>query len=75
MLAQVLRRDNIVDTLWGLGPCLIAVTCAGVAIGYGSGDPVRRGLLLFCVLVWGLRLSWHVGGAARARARTPDTPT
>jgi steroid 5-alpha reductase family enzyme len=70
-LARLLGRNNIVDTLWGLGPGLIAVVCAIAMIEYGSGDPVRRGLLLFCVLVWGVRLAVHVGRRSAGKGEDP----
>jgi steroid 5-alpha reductase family enzyme len=70
-LARVVRRNNIVDTLWGLGFCLIAVIEAVVAIQLGSGDPLRRVLLLICVLAWGLRLSWHVGRRSAGQGEDP----
>jgi steroid 5-alpha reductase family enzyme len=70
-LARVVRRNNIVDTLWGLGFCLIAAIEAVVAVQLGGGDLLRRVLLLICVLAWGLRLSWHVGRRSAGKGEDP----
>jgi steroid 5-alpha reductase family enzyme len=71
VLARVMKRNNIVDTLWGLGFCLIAVEALFAAVQLGSGDPVRRVLLLVTVLTWGLRLSWHVGRRSAGKGEDP----
>lgn len=71
VLAHIVKRNNIVDTLWGLGFCLIAAVDAGVAVAVGSGDPLRRALLVVVVLVWGLRLSWHVGRRGAGKGEDP----
>jgi steroid 5-alpha reductase family enzyme len=70
-LARAAGRYNVVDTLWGLGFCLIAVVEAVVAAELGTGDLVRRVLLLACVLAWGLRLSWHVGRRSAGKGEDP----
>ena len=70
-LARAAGRFNVVDTLWGVGFCLIAGAEAGVAAGLGAGDVVRRVLLLICVLAWGLRLSWHVGRRSAGKGEDP----
>lgn len=70
-LARLARRNNIVDTLWGLGFCLIAAVVAAAAAQLGSGDPLRRALLLVCVLAWGLRLAWHVGRRSAGKGEDP----
>jgi steroid 5-alpha reductase family enzyme len=51
-------RHNVIDTAWGLGFCVVTATTFVCSIGHGY-DP-RRTLLLFMVLIWGLRLSWHI---------------
>lgn len=55
------RRDDhsIVDIVWGLGFVVIAAT-SWVASA-GQGDPLRRGVVLGLVAVWGVRLGWHIG--------------
>jgi steroid 5-alpha reductase family enzyme len=70
-LARAVHRYNIVDTLWGLGFVLIAIIEAAAGIGLGAGDPVRRGLILACVLAWGARLSWHVGRRSAGKGEDP----
>jgi steroid 5-alpha reductase family enzyme len=51
-----LRNVSIVDIFWGLG----FVGVNGWFYAAGEGDPVRKGLLLVLVTVWGLRLSGYL---------------
>lgn len=63
LLAKPTGRVNIVDTLWPLGFCAIAIESAIVAAltGNTGTDPLRTSLLLAGVLIWGLRLGYFVG--------------
>ena len=49
-------RYNVVDVAWGLGFIVVAT----VAAILGSGDPLRRWLLLALVAIWALRLSGYI---------------
>jgi steroid 5-alpha reductase family enzyme len=49
-------RYNVVDVAWGLGFIVVAAVSAIL----GSGDPLRRWLLLALVAIWGLRLSGYI---------------
>lgn len=49
-------RWNVVDTMWSLGFCAVAVTSCIATIGTTGPDTTRRWLLLICILVWGVRL-------------------
>ncbi|MDT5411917.1 MAG: hypothetical protein QOG14_4137 [Mycobacterium sp.] len=60
-------RYNVVDVAWGLG--FIAV--AAVAAVLGTGDPVRRWLLLALVAIWGLRLSGYIYRRSAGRGEDP----
>jgi steroid 5-alpha reductase family enzyme len=60
VLAHLLHRNNIVDTLWPLGFLLVAAVACAVAAGR-SGDPLRQGLLLGLTAIWALRLGYFVG--------------
>ncbi|MGI9158095.1 MAG: DUF1295 domain-containing protein [Marmoricola sp.] len=71
VLAHLLGRNNIVDTIWGLGFVLVAAFAVVVSVGLGNGDPLRRTLLMLTVLVWGVRLAWHVGRRGAGKGEDP----
>lgn len=71
LLGRRLGRVNIVDTMWGLGFCLIAVVSLVVALSTSSGDGVRRIALVAVVLLWGGRLAWHVGRRSAGKGEDP----
>jgi steroid 5-alpha reductase family enzyme/uncharacterized membrane protein len=57
LLSRILKRNDIADTLWGLG-------FVGIAIIHASlGEPLSfRGKFVFTLtLLWGLRLGAHIG--------------
>jgi steroid 5-alpha reductase family enzyme len=60
VLAISLRTGNwsVIDTFWGLGFVVVAVTSYLVSIGHG--DPGRRLVALLVPLIWGLRLAGHI---------------
>ena len=58
-----LGRLSVVDVTWGAGFSLIAAV--GFLVSTGDGDPLRRGLLLGLTVVWGLRLTVHIGRRQR----------
>ena len=51
------RHDGI-DTVWGAGFALVALTTLLLAIGHG--DLWRQLLITALTCVWGLRLAWHI---------------
>jgi steroid 5-alpha reductase family enzyme len=59
-LAISLRTNNwsIIDTFWGLGFVVIAVSSYLVSAGHG--DPGRRLVALLAPVVWGLRLAGYI---------------
>jgi len=59
-------RHDLVDTAWGLGFALVAVT----SFVLSDGDPVTRGLLTALTVVWGVRLAVHIG--LRNRGKPED---
>jgi steroid 5-alpha reductase family enzyme len=69
VLARVLGRNNIVDTMWPLGFLLVAAVACAVSAGR-TGDPLREGLLLGATAVWALRLAWFV--ARRSAGKGDD---
>jgi steroid 5-alpha reductase family enzyme len=60
-------RVNVVDVTWGLALAAIAV---GGAVA-GTGTAWRRWLVAALVVVWGVRLSWHVYTRSRGRGEDP----
>lgn len=56
-LVSVRIRDaSIVDFCWGVGFILVAAVYALLS----NGDPLRKGLILTLVTIWGARLSIHI---------------
>jgi steroid 5-alpha reductase family enzyme len=60
-------RYNVVDVTWGAS----FVVVAAVSAALGSGDLLRRLLLLVLVAVWGLRLAWHMVGKSAGKGEDP----
>ncbi|MCU0513981.1 MAG: DUF1295 domain-containing protein [Anaerolineae bacterium] len=57
-LLSLWRRDaSIVDIFWGSGFVILVWLWAALT----AGDPLRRGLLLLAVTLWGLRLTLYLG--------------
>lgn len=55
-ISIVLRNVSIVDLFWGFG-------FVGLSVYYffmGEGDPLRKGMVLILILIWGLRLSVYL---------------
>lgn len=67
LVGRRLGRYNVVDVTWGAS----FVVVAGVAAAVGTGDLVRRLLLLALVAVWGLRLAWHMVGKSAGKGEDP----
>ncbi len=70
-LARILGRNNIVDTLWGLGFVLVAVVEVIVLAAAGHGDPLRRVLIAVLVALWGLRLAYYIGRRSAGHGEDP----
>jgi steroid 5-alpha reductase family enzyme len=64
-----LGRHSVIDTAWGLG--FVVVAAAAFGLSTGSGDVVRRSLLLVLTAVWGIRLAVHIGIRARGHGEDP----
>lgn len=56
LVSLPLRNASIVDPIWPLGFVIVGWVAAVV----GHSDPVRVGLLVGMVSIWGLRLSFHL---------------
>jgi steroid 5-alpha reductase family enzyme len=62
------RHDGI-DTVWGAGFALIALTTLILAVG--DGDLWRQLLITVLTCVWGLRLAWHITARNRGTGEDP----
>ena len=67
VIGRRIGRYNVVDIAWGVG--FVAVAAAAAAVG--SGDVVRRVLLVVLTAVWGLRLAWHMQVKTKGKGEDP----
>ncbi|NTU71173.1 MAG: DUF1295 domain-containing protein [Coriobacteriia bacterium] len=67
VLALVMRRNDIADIAWGLGPTLVAWWLALQPFAAPHALPLAA-----LVSVWGLRLAWHVARRDFAPGRGED---
>jgi steroid 5-alpha reductase family enzyme len=68
-VSRLANKHSVIDTAWGLLFCAAAITAfLGSA---GSGNAVRRWLLLILTLVWGLRLAVHIGRRSIGKGEDP----
>lgn len=66
LVALRLKDVSFIDGAWPLGMLLLALA----AFAQTDGDPIRKGLLVWLVGVWALRLGWHL--LSRWRRNGPD---
>ncbi len=62
-------KHSVVDTAWGIGIALVALTGLVSSIGYGQ--PARRALLAAAAVIWGLRLAVYIGSRNRGKPEDP----
>jgi steroid 5-alpha reductase family enzyme len=62
-------KHSVVDTAWGIGIALAALTAFLTSIGHGQAE--RRYLLLAASLLWGLRLAGYVGWRNHGQPEDP----
>jgi steroid 5-alpha reductase family enzyme len=62
-------RHRVIDAFWGAAFALVAVI--SVLLSAGHGDPARRALITTLTVVWGLRLSAHIGRRGRGAPEDP----
>lgn len=70
VIGLLIRRFNVVDTVWGLGFLGVAVTDFIWSADHGV-PTWRRILVLVLVAVWSLRLSTYLGVRSRGRGEDP----
>ena len=56
LVALKLKDVSFIDGVWPLGMLMLAL----ITFPRTEGDPVRKGLLVWLVGVWALRLGWHL---------------
>ncbi|GAB3309617.1 DUF1295 domain-containing protein [Epidermidibacterium keratini] len=66
---RIAGRHSVVDVAWGL--LFIAAALTAYLLSAGSGDGLRRALLLGTVTIWGLRLAIHIGVRSRGKGEDP----
>jgi steroid 5-alpha reductase family enzyme len=67
LAALKLRRNDVADIAWGAG--FVLLTLAGQ---FAAGDVSARGLLVSAlVILWGLRLSFHIARRNRGKSEDP----
>ncbi|WP_017539031.1 DUF1295 domain-containing protein [Nocardiopsis halophila] len=69
LLACRQGRHDLVDVAWGSGFALVALVSAVLSTGHG--DPLRTWAAAVLTVVWGLRLSLHIGRRGRGAAEDP----
>jgi steroid 5-alpha reductase family enzyme len=68
-VALTVKKNSVVDTAWGIGIALAAVTAFGTSLGHGQAE--RRYLLLAASVLWGLRLAGYVGWRNHGQPEDP----
>jgi steroid 5-alpha reductase family enzyme len=68
-VAKVAGKHSVIDSAWGM--LFVAMAVVAFVRSDGSGDPVRRWLLLALTAAWGLRLAVHIG---RRTVGKPEDP-
>jgi steroid 5-alpha reductase family enzyme len=67
--SRITGRNNVIDTAWGV--LFVMIAAVSFTTSAGSGDPMRRALLLALPCVWGLRLAVHVGRRSIGKGEDP----
>jgi steroid 5-alpha reductase family enzyme len=67
--ARIAGKHSVIDTAWGL--LFVAATVSAFVTSVGHGDVLRRTVLAFLAVAWGLRLAWHIG---RRTVGKPEDP-
>lgn len=68
-VALKVGKHSVVDTAWGIGIALAALTAFLTSTGHGQAE--RRYLLLAASLLWGLRLAGYVGWRNHGKPEDP----
>ena len=68
-VAVRIKKNSVVDTAWGIGIALAALTAFLSSLGHGQ--PERRYLLLIASILWGARLAGYVGWRNHGKPEDP----
>jgi steroid 5-alpha reductase family enzyme len=68
-VAVKIKKNSVVDTDWGVGIALAALTAFLTSVGHGQ--PGRRYLLLVASLRWGARLAGYIGWRNHGKPEDP----
>jgi steroid 5-alpha reductase family enzyme len=71
VVARRVNRASVVDVTWGLAFVVAAIGCAVVGPSISDADSWRAWLLALLVVVWGVRLSWHIATKQRGHGEDP----
>ncbi|TQS42009.1 DUF1295 domain-containing protein [Cryptosporangium phraense] len=58
-----IRNQSIIDIFWG--PGFVAVAVVSYLASFGSGNDLRRAIVLALTAIWGLRLGVYIGNRNR----------
>jgi steroid 5-alpha reductase family enzyme len=64
-----IKKNSVVDTAWGIGIALAALTAFLSSLGHGQAE--RRYLLLVASVLWGARLAGYVGWRNHGKPEDP----
>ena len=67
--SRIAGRHSVIDTAWGL--LFVAVALTVFVTSSGSGDDLRRALLLVLPGAWGLRLAFYIGRRSIGKPEDP----
>jgi len=56
LYSLILKRDDIIDTAWGMGFALVAL----ISMFLKSSFEIKNYIILGFILLWGLRIAWHI---------------
>jgi len=68
-VAVRIGKHSVVDTAWGIGIALAALTAFVTSLGHGQAE--RRYLLLVASILWGARLAGYVGWRNHGKPEDP----
>ncbi|MGD0241078.1 MAG: DUF1295 domain-containing protein [Streptosporangiaceae bacterium] len=68
-IAIKIKKHSVVDTAWGIGIALAALTAFLTSTGHGQAE--RRYLLLAASVLWGARLAGYVGWRNHGKPEDP----
>jgi steroid 5-alpha reductase family enzyme len=68
-IALKIKKHSVVDTAWGIGIALAALTAFVTSAGHGQAE--RRYLLLAASVLWGARLASYVGWRNHGQPEDP----